>query len=92
MRLTTQERLAQKPASKIAGVIYMMLGVFALFVAAFVVSMQGAVFGEVTSFRIGVAIVIALYGLFRIITGFITFRKANKGASITLNGKANVGK
>jgi hypothetical protein len=85
MRLTTQERLAQKPASKIAGVIYIMLGVFALFVAAFVALMQG-VLGEITSFRLGLGIVIALYGVFRIITGIITFRKAGKG-NILFDGK-----
>jgi hypothetical protein len=86
VRLTTQERLAKKPASKIAGIIYILLGVFALFVAAFVVFMRG-VLGEVTSFRIGFGIVIALYAIFRIITGIITFRKASKGESIVLDGK-----
>ena len=83
MRLTTHERLSQKPASRVAGLIYTALGVFALFVAAFVLTVQGAL-GAVTPFRVGFGIVIALYGLFRIITGITTFRKASKGV-VTLN-------
>jgi len=86
-RLTTQERLALKPASKIAAVIYMALGFFALCVAVFVMTIQG-VLGEVTSFRMGLGVVIALYGVFRIITGIINFRKASKAGMVSLDGKA----
>ncbi len=66
----------ERPPSKIAGAVYSIIGIFALFVAAFVLLYRGML-GPVTSFRTGFSIVIALYGLFRIYTGIVMIYKAN---------------
>lgn len=76
----------ERPPSRIAGVVYIVIGIFALFVAAFVLLYQGAL-GAVTNFRIGFGTVIALYGLFRIYTGISMIRKANAmNSAVVLHG------
>ena len=66
----------ERPPSKIAGAVYLVIGIFALFVAAFVLLYKG-ILGAATNFRTGFGIVIALYGVFRIYTGVSMIRKAN---------------
>ena len=70
-------RSIERAPSKIAGAVYIIIGIFALLVSAFVLVYKGAL-GAVTNFRIGFGIVIALYGVFRIYTGITMIRRANK--------------
>ena len=76
MLTPSQRRTIERPPSKIAGAVYVIIGIFALFVAAFVLFYKG-ILGAVTNFRTGFGIVIALYGVFRIYTGITMIRKAN---------------
>jgi hypothetical protein len=82
----TPRRPIERPPSKIAGVVYIIIGIFALFIAAFVLFYEGGL-GPVTNFRTGFGIIIALYGVFRIYTGISMFRKAGRMKnSVPLNG------
>ena len=89
--LTPQRRgPIERPPSRIAGLIYIFIGAFALCLSAFVLLAQGY-FGAITPFRTGFGIVIALYGLFRVFTGIFTIKRAGgmKGV-FTLTGKGNI--
>ncbi|GEM_PF-2231833 len=78
----------ERPPSKVVGLIYLVVGFFAMCFAAFVLLVQGYL-GPITNFRIGFGAVIALYGLFRIYTGISTIRKANQYKSkITIAGSS----
>jgi uncharacterized membrane protein len=74
-------RSIERPPSRIAGAVYIVIGIFALFVAAFVLFYEGG-FGPVTNFRMGFGIVIALYGAFRIYTGISMLRRAARASAI----------
>lgn len=84
--LTSRRHPIERPPSKIAGAVYIVIGFFALLVAIFFYFYQGDL-GALTNIRVGFALVIALYGLFRIYTGISMIRRANKmGRTVTLNG------
>ncbi len=68
--------LPEEPPSKVAGFIYLFLGLFSLGVAAFVLVIPQSFWGA-TNFRIGIGIVMALWGIFRITTGVRIIRQAN---------------
>ncbi len=85
----TRRRTIERPPSRVAGVIYVAIGIFALGVAAFVMFFEGTL-GAVTNFRTGFGIVIALYGAFRIFTGISMIRRAGKWkAPVVLNGHSS---
>ncbi len=88
MATTTPRRPIERPPNKIAGMVYIVIGIIALGTAAFVLFYQGTVVGPITNLRTGVGIVIVVYAVFRIFTGISTIRRANKlNNSVTLNGK-----
>ncbi|HEY3874837.1 MAG TPA: hypothetical protein VGM92_05140 [Candidatus Kapabacteria bacterium] len=74
--VSSRRRPIERPPSKIAGLVYLLIGVFALVVAALVLFYEGTFTGPVTNFRTGFGIVIALYGVFRLFTGVSMIRKA----------------
>jgi hypothetical protein len=83
-----RDRQGQRPPSKISGLIFIMLGIFALFIAGFVVAVPGTFFGINPYARIGFSAVIALYGAFRVFSGISAIRKAAEAeGKIQLNGK-----
>ena len=74
--------------TKVAGLIYILLGIFGLFVAGFVMVVSSR-FGDNQQFWLIFGAVIALYGIFRIFTGVNTLKKANAlESTINLNGKS----
>jgi succinate-acetate transporter protein len=79
MLASTKRRQMMKegPPNKIAGFLYVWIGVVGLFLAAFVLMVEGKL-GQVSNFRIGLGAMIALWGIYRIITGIMTVRKANR--------------
>lgn len=81
----------QRPPSKISGLIFILFGIFALFIAGFVVAVPGSFFGVDPNMRIGFSLVIGLYGAFRVFTGISTVRKAAQAeGKFHLNGKTPV--
>ena len=86
-----RERRIERPPSKISGLIFIMLGMFALFIAGFVSLVPGSFFGINQYARIGFAAVIALYGAFRVFSGITAVRKAAQAeGTFHLNGKTPV--
>ena len=83
---STKRRTKDDPPSKIAGFLYVWIGIVALFLAAFVELVEGKL-GPVSNFRIGLGVVIALWGLYRIFTGITMVRKAIRASKmVTLPG------
>ena len=74
--MLSSRRSIERPPSKIAGGVYIIIGIFALFIAAFVWLYKG-VFAGLNNVRIGFSAVIAAYGFFRIYTGISMIRRAN---------------
>ncbi len=73
--------------SKIAGLVYVLFGVFALFVGMFVLIVGSTLGGLSTQVRYIFSGVLLAYGIFRIVSGFSTIRKADAHSrSITLRG------
>jgi hypothetical protein len=71
----------------------MLLGVFALFFAGFVLVVPGAFFGVDPKIRIFFGVMIAVYGAFRVFSGISAIRKAAEaeaqaGSKLPLNGRA----
>jgi hypothetical protein len=75
--LQSKRNSIEGPPNKIVGVVYFLVGIVALCVAAFVLFYQGSLTGPPSTFRTGFGIIIALYGAFRIVTGISTVRKAD---------------
>lgn len=87
--LTSRRQPIERPPSRIAGAVYIVIGFFALLVAVFFYFYQGDL-GALTHIRVGFSLVIALYGLFRIYTGISMIRRANKmSRSVIVEGKDN---
>jgi hypothetical protein len=83
-----RDRRIERPPSKISALIFIMLGIFALFVAGFVVAVPGTFFGVNEYARIGFSAVIGLYGAFRVFSGITAIRKASEAeGKVHLNGK-----
>jgi hypothetical protein len=79
----------ERPPNKVAGIVYMLIGFMALAVAAFVLVYRGASVEPTSNIWNGFGVVIALYGVFRIVTGFMTVRRANKLTdNVALNGQS----
>jgi hypothetical protein len=86
-----RDRQRERPPSKVSGLIFIMLGIFALFVAGFVVAVPGTFFGVDQYARIGFAAVIGLYGSFRVFSGIAAIRKAAAAeGKFHLNGKTPI--
>lgn len=84
--MTSRRQPIERPPSRVAGVVYIIIGFFALLIAAFILLYQGNL-GAITNIRIGFGAVIAAYGLFRIFTGITILRRANAMKnSVPLNG------
>ena len=86
-----REKRIERPPSKISGLIFIMLGMFALFIAGFVAIVPGSFFGINQYARIGFAAVIGLYGAFRVFSGISAIRKAAAAeGTFHLNGKTPI--
>ena len=82
-----RQMMRDGPPNKIAGFLYVWIGIVALFLAGFVLMVEGKM-GAVSNFRIGLGIVITLWGVYRIITGIITIVKAGRASkTVILEGK-----
>ena len=86
-----RDRRIERPPSKVSGLIFIMLGMFALFIAGFVALVPGSFFGINPYARIGFSAVIALYGAFRVFSGITAIRKAAEAeGKFHLNGKTPI--
>ncbi len=89
--LQSRRNLTEGPPSKIAGVVYILIGIMALGVAAFVLFYQGSLTGPPSTFRTGFGVIIALYGAFRIVTGISTVRKADAVKDVSaISGRSTI--
>ena len=89
--LTSTRRRDQPPAppNKIAGFVYLFLGVFAITVSAAIFAIPQSFYGA-TNYKMFFGAATGAWGLFRIYTGIKTIRKASEyDKSIILNGKAS---
>ncbi|MDP4199871.1 MAG: hypothetical protein Q8922_11910 [Bacteroidota bacterium] len=84
-----RDKIRERPPSRISGLVYILLGMFALFISGFVALVPGSFFGVNPMARVGFAVVIGLYGGFRIFTGIAAIRKAAEAeGKYNLNGKS----
>jgi hypothetical protein len=86
-----RDRQRERPPSKASGLIFILLGIFALFIAGFVIAVPGTFFGINPYMRIGFAAVIGFYGAFRVFSGIDAIRKAAAAeGKFHLNGKTPI--
>ncbi len=87
--MVPRETRRERPPSRISGLVYILLGMFALFISGFVVLVPGSFFGVDPNMRIGFALVIGIYGGFRVFTGITAIQKAAEAeGKFKLNGQA----
>ena len=80
----------RRQPTKVAGTVYILLGIFGLFIAGFVMVLSSR-FGDNQQFWMVFGVVIALYGAFRIFTGWTTLKKATAlEQAAHLNGESTV--
>ena len=80
----------RRQSTKVAGFVYILLGIFGFFVAGIVMVVSSR-FGDNQQFWIVFGVVIALYGAFRIFTGWTTLKKATTlEQAAHLNGESTV--
>jgi hypothetical protein len=88
--MLTTRKTGEPPATKIAGLVYILLGFMALSMSVFFIALPGS-FGVSANFRLGICGALALYGIFRIVTGIVTVRKAAKaGGTFTFPGRTPI--
>ena len=69
--------------SKISGLIYILLGMFALFISGFGIIAPTSFFGMQKEFRIGFSIIVGIYGAWRVMAGLSILRQ--HAAGLTTN-------
>ena len=80
----------ERSPSKIAGIVYILVGFMALCIAAFVIFYRGVAASPTSNVWMGFGIVVALYGVFRIFTGLSMIKRAGGWKSpVMLNGNGS---
>ena len=75
-RLMIPDPSGRNKPNKTVAVVYLLFGVFALGLSAFVLFVPASFWSIQPTFRIGFGLIILVYGLFRIYSGLDTFRRA----------------